>query len=70
MRCLCKSELLVFKQDIGIPIGVDPGPLLANLTLRYYEYLYISNLYKRDYYASVCKLNLTFRLIDDAQSTY
>ena len=58
---------LVFKQDIGIPIGVDPGPLLANLTLWYYEYLYISNLYKRDY-ASACKLNLTFRLIDDITS--
>jgi len=58
---------LVFKQDVGIPIGVDPGPLLANLTLWYYEYLYISNLYKRDY-ASARKLNKTFRLIDDITS--
>ena len=53
-----------FKQDIGIPIGEDPGPLLANLTLWYFEYIYINKLYKIDY-SSARKLNKTFRLIDD-----
>ena len=58
---------MILRQFIGIPIGVDPGPLLANLTLWYFEYLYISNLYKIDY-ASARKLNLTYRLIDDITS--
>jgi len=55
---------LIFQQLIGVPIGIDPGPLFANLTLWYYEYLYMSNLLKRDY-ASARKMNLTYRLIDD-----
>ena len=58
---------LIFKQDVGVPIGIDPGPLIANLTLWYFEYLYMSNLYKRDY-ASARKMNLTYRLIDDITS--
>ena len=58
---------MIFKQDIGVPIGIDPGPLIANLTLWYFEYLYMSNLYKRDY-ASARKMNLTYRLIDDITS--
>ena len=62
-----RIEELIFKQDIGVPIGIDPGPLIANLTLRYFENLYMSNLYKRDY-ASARKMNLTYRLIDDITS--
>ena len=58
---------MIFKQDVGVPIGIDPGPLIANLTLWYFEYLYMSNLYKRDY-ASARKMNLTYRLIDDITS--
>ena len=58
---------LVFRQLIGIPIGVDPGPFIANLTLWYFEFIYISKLYKVDY-ASALKLNRTFRLIDDITS--
>ena len=55
---------LIFRQFIGVPIGVSPGPYLANLTLWYFEYIFISSLYKSDY-RSALKLNYTFRLIDD-----
>ena len=57
----------VFRQIIGVPIGVDPGPFIANLTLFYYENKYIENLYKINYF-SAKKLNNTYRLIDDITS--
>ena len=43
---------------------MDPGPYIANLTLWFYEYSFISSLYKSDYRRAL-KLNKTFRLIDD-----
>ena len=57
----------VFKQLVGIPIGVDPGPYVANLTLWYFEFKYVNSLYKSDY-RSALMLNNTFRLIDDITS--
>ena len=36
----------VFRQKVGIPMGTDCAPLLANLYLFYYEYLYMKNLIK------------------------
>ena len=57
----------VFRQIIGVPIGVDPGPYIANLTLWYYENGYLEKLYKRDYF-SARMLGKTFRLIDDITS--
>ena len=30
----------IFRQTVGIPMGTDCAPLLANLYLFYYEYLY------------------------------
>ena len=41
---------MIFRQMIGVPIGVNPGPFIANLTLFYYEYKYLDKLYKMDYY--------------------
>ena len=32
----------VFRQTIGIPMGTDCAPLLANLFLFYYEYHYMN----------------------------
>ena len=55
---------LIFRQIIGVPMGVDPGTFIANLTLWYYENKYLDKLYKVDYY-SAKRLNHTFRLIDD-----
>jgi len=58
---------LIFRQRVGVPIGVDPGPLIANLTLWYFENRFIDQLYRKDY-GSALKLNNTFRLIDDITS--
>jgi hypothetical protein len=57
----------IFRQVIGVPIGVDPGPYIANLTLWFFENSYLEKLYKTDFY-SARKLNNTFRLIDDITS--
>lgn len=56
-----------FRQKIGVPIGVDPGPFIANLTLWYFENKYLEKLYRVDYY-SARMLNKTYRLIDDITS--
>ena len=58
---------LCFKQIIGIPIGVDCAPSVANLTLFKYEYDYISKLVKSDYRRAL-KFNGCFRLMDDISS--
>ena len=34
----------IFKQDIGIPMGIDPAPFWANLFLYFYESKYIKSL--------------------------
>ena len=36
----------VFKQTIGIPMGTDCAPLLANLFLFFYEYKYVKDKLK------------------------
>ena len=36
----------VFRQQVGIPMGTDCAPLLANLFLFNYEYKYMKNLIK------------------------
>ena len=63
-NCYFTLGPLIFRQVIGVPIGVDPGPYIANLTLWYYENAYLEKLYKTDY-VSAKKLGNTFRLIDD-----
>ena len=57
----------VFQQHIGIPMGTDCAPLLANLYLFYYEYNYMKNLMKLDY-GKALKFNFTARYIDDLLS--
>ena len=58
---------MIFKQIIGVPMGVDPGPYIANLTLWFYENKYLERLYKLDYFCAK-RLNNSFRLIDDITS--
>ena len=58
---------LVFQQRIGVPIGVDCAPAIADLTLFRYEYEYMAKLLKSDY-GRALKLNGTFRLRDDISS--
>ena len=39
----------IYRQCIGIPMGTDCAPLLANLFLFYYEYAYMKGLMKNDF---------------------
>ena len=55
---------LCFRQVISVPIGVDPGPYIANFTLWFYEFNFMSSFYKKDYRRALALRN-TFRLIDD-----
>ena len=54
----------IFKQIIGIPIGLDSGQDIANLLLFSYESTYIENLAKTNI-ALARKFNLCKRYIDD-----
>ena len=55
----------VFKQIIGIPMGTDCAPVLANLFLLYYERIYIFNLVEIGDTDTLYKLSNTGRFIDD-----
>ena len=57
-----------YVQTIGIPIGVDCAPPMANLTLFKFEYDYISGLIRRDY-GRALRYNGIFRLMDDITCT-
>lgn len=57
----------VFKQTIGVPIGMDAGPYIANLTLWYFENRFLESTYRSKYLIAK-KLQYTFRLIDDITS--
>ena len=54
----------VYRQCVGIPMGTDCAPLLANLFLFYHEYNYMKNLIKHDIWAAR-RFNNTVRYIDD-----
>ena len=54
----------VYRQTIGIPMGTDCAPQLANLFLFHYEYLYMKNL-MRDNLCMAKKVGNTVRYIDD-----
>ena len=54
----------VYRQCVGIPMGTDCAPLLANLFLFYYEYKYVKNLIKNNIILAK-KFNNTMRYIDD-----
>ena len=54
----------VFQQIIGIPMGSDPAPFMANLFLYYYESRWIKKLKKKDLNIAR-KFGNTFRFIDD-----
>ena len=54
----------VFKQHVGIPMGTNCAPLLANLYLFYYEYNYMKKLIKNNF-LQARRFNNTVRYIDD-----
>ena len=54
----------VYHQCIGIPMGIDPAPQMANLYLYFYESSYMEKLTAEDYGKAI-KFNKTRRFIDD-----
>ena len=54
----------VYHQCIGIPMGIDPAPQMANLYLYSYESSYMAKLTAEDYGKAI-KFNKTRRFIDD-----
>jgi hypothetical protein len=56
-----------YQQSIGIPIGIDCAPPIANLTLFRYEYEHMVKLLKSNYRRAT-KFNGCFRLMDDISS--
>ena len=54
----------VFRQCIGIPMGIDPAPQMANLYLYSYESKFMERLTKENYGAAK-RFNHTRRFIDD-----
>ena len=43
-KCFFTVGNLVFKQDVGIPMGIDPAPFWANLFLYFFESKFIKEL--------------------------
>ena len=54
----------VFRQCVGIPMGTDCAPLLANLYLFYFEYRYMHGLLKNNF-CMARRFSNTVRYIDD-----
>jgi len=55
----------VFQQTIGIPMGTDCAPYLANLFLFAYEFDFLNSTLKQKDFATLYKFNKCYRYIDD-----
>jgi hypothetical protein len=55
----------VFKQVIGIPMGTDCAPYLANLFLYSYEFDFLNDTLKHKDFTTLHKFNKCHRYIDD-----
>ena len=55
----------VFRQVIGIPMGTDCAPYLANLFLFSYEFDFLTSTLKQKDFATLYKFNKCYRYIDD-----
>ena len=58
----CGGQL--FRQKIGIPMGSDPAPFMANLFLYHFESKWLKELKKKNL-NQARKFSNTFRFIDD-----
>ena len=56
---------MVFRQTIGIPMGTNCAPLLADLYLYYYEYKFMNKLITSKHLNLARLFNQTYRYIDD-----
>ena len=57
----------IYKQNVGVPMGTNDGPELANGCLHQKEFKYLNKLKKENIYRAR-SLKLTFRFIDDVGS--
>jgi hypothetical protein len=55
----------VFRQCVGIPMGTDCAPFLANLYLFALEYKYLDGLRQKKDTSTLLKFRYCFRYIDD-----
>ena len=55
----------VFRQCVGIPMGTDCAPFLANLYLFALEYKYLDGLHKKKDHKKLLEFRHCFRYIDD-----
>ena len=62
-KCPMSDFNFMHWQCVGIPMGTDCAPLLANLFLFFYEYRYMNNLIKN--YIFMARRFNTMRYIDD-----
>jgi hypothetical protein len=58
----------VFQQSVGIPMGINRAPLLADLFLYSYEAEFIQKLLYKKKMSLAVAFNSTFRYIDDVLS--
>ena len=63
-NCYFSIGKSIFKQVIGIPMGSDPAPFMANLFLCYFENKFMKQ-FKVNNMNRARKFNYTFRFIDD-----
>ena len=56
---------LILKQEIGIPMGTDCAPFLANLFLYYFEEKFVNNCIKNKEFEKCKNLKFVYRYIDD-----
>ena len=63
-NCYFTCGKQVFRQVIGIPMGSDPAPFMANLFLYHYESKWLKEL-KKNNLILARKFSNTFRFIDD-----
>ena len=55
----------MFRQVIGIPMGTDCAPFLANLFLFAYEYKWLKERFDKKEFDVLKKFQLCFRFFDD-----
>ena len=55
----------LFRQTVGIPMGTNCTPLLADLSLYSYENEFLDKLIKEGKRKLATKFNLSYRYIDD-----
>ena len=63
-NCFFSIGKHIFKQVVGIPMGSDPAPFMANLFLYYYENKFLKQ-YKLKNMKNARKFHFIFRFIDD-----